>query len=201
MSTATVTPYVLTDGGCTVDSREQEAFDTYVRARLPELLRFGRSLTGSEHAAADLVQDALERALLHWRRIESHEDPEGYIRRIMVNRNISLWRKFGRERPTEQIPDDGQHDPAPHDPTAPVWQALRRLPPRQRAVVALRYYDDLSEAQIADLLGCSVGTVKSQASKAMTKLRRLLPQLDDPGSADDPHSARSSRQVHGGRHG
>jgi RNA polymerase sigma-70 factor (sigma-E family) len=157
-----------------VKVRDQDGFDAFVRARLPALLRFGRALTGSEDAAADLVQDALERALLHWNRIESRDDPEGYVRRIMVNRNISLWRKFGRETPTDRLPDRGL-DTEPSDPDRAMWRAIQQLPPRQRAVIALRYYEDLSEAQIAEVLGCSVGTVKSQASKAMSKLRQMIP--------------------------
>jgi RNA polymerase sigma-70 factor (sigma-E family) len=149
---------------------DTEAFDAFVRARLPHLLRFGRALTGSEHAAADLVQDALERTLMRWSKITS-VDPEGYVRRAMVNRSISVWRKLGRERltdePTQQVHEDAQPDRA-------LLDALRRLPPRQRAVIALRYYEDLTEAQTAAVLGCSVGTVKSQSSAAMTRLRTHL---------------------------
>jgi RNA polymerase sigma-70 factor (sigma-E family) len=149
---------------------DTESFDAFVRARLPELLRFGRALTGSEHAAADLVQDALERTLMRWSRI-TREDPEGYVRRAMVNRSISVWRKLSRERITEQPPSESYRDPERDDA---LLEALRRLPPRQRAVIALRYYDDLTEAQTAAVLGCSIGTVKSQASDAMAKLRGLL---------------------------
>ena len=81
---------------------DREAFDAFVRARLPDLVRFGRSLTGSTEAGQDLVQDALERTLLAWNRLDSRDDPEGYVRRIMVNRNISIWRKFGREHATDR---------------------------------------------------------------------------------------------------
>jgi RNA polymerase sigma-70 factor (sigma-E family) len=151
---------------------DTDAFDAFVRARLPHLLRFGRALTGSEHAAADLVQDALERALMRWSKITSN-DPEGYVRRAMVNRSISIWRKFGREHPTDQLPNDSYTDPERDDA---LLDALRKLPPRQRAVIALRYYDDLTEAQTAAILGCSIGTVKSQASSAMSRLRSLLDQ-------------------------
>ncbi len=160
-------------GAGQVREDEREAFDAFVRARLPELLRFGRALTGSPEAAADLVQDALERTLLSWGRLESRDEPEGYVRRIMVNRNISIWRKFGRERPTDVIIESGTED---RHFDSDLWQAIRQLPTKQRAVIALRYYDDMSEADIARTLGCSVGTVKSQASKALDKLRRLVPQ-------------------------
>ncbi|MGI8578022.1 MAG: SigE family RNA polymerase sigma factor [Nocardioidaceae bacterium] len=154
--------------------REQdcESFDAFVRARLPDLVRFGRALTGSTHAGEDLVQDALERTLLAWNRLESRDDPEGYVRRIMVNRNISIWRKFGREHPTDEVFDAGTEN---HHLDDDLWQALRKLPTKQRAVIALRYYEDLSEADIARTLGCSVGTVKSQASKGLAKLRDLVP--------------------------
>jgi RNA polymerase sigma-70 factor (sigma-E family) len=152
---------------------DNASFDAFVRARLPDLLRFGRALTGSNEAGADLVQDALERTMLAWNRLESRHEPEGYVRRIMVNRNISIWRKWGREHVTADMIDRGTEDRHFDDD---MWQALQTLPPRQRAVIALRYYEDLSEAEIARTLGCSVGTVKSQASKALAKLRTLVEQ-------------------------
>jgi RNA polymerase sigma-70 factor (sigma-E family) len=162
------TPGALVRGGERVRDEDRESFDAFVRARLPELLRFGRVLTGSSEAAADLVQDALERTLMAWGRLESRDEPEGYVRRIMVNRNISIWRKHRREHLTADVYDRGREDRRfDHD----LWLALSTLPPRQRAVVVLRYYEDLSEADIARVLGCSVGTVKSQASKALAKLR------------------------------
>jgi RNA polymerase sigma-70 factor (sigma-E family) len=158
--------------GDDVRDDERDAFDGFVRARLPHLLRFGHALTGSAAAGADLVQDALERTMLAWGRLESRGDPEGYVRRVMVNRNISIWRKFGREHPTDVIYDGGHEDRYfDHD----LWHALEALPPKQRAVIVLRYYEDQSEADIARILGCSVGTVKSQASKALAKLRVSVP--------------------------
>jgi RNA polymerase sigma-70 factor (sigma-E family) len=145
-------------------------FDDFVRARLSHLLRFGRALTGDEHRGADLVQDALERALPKWSRIES-ADPEGYVRRIMVNRNISVWRGIRRERLTDATPETAYDDVTRDDV---LLSALRQLPPRQRTVIALRYLADQTEAQTADLMGCSVGTVKSQTHDAMRALRTLL---------------------------
>ena len=158
-------------------------FETFVRARLPSLLRFGRALTGSEHAAADLVQDALERTLMRWGRVTAapNSDPEGYVRRVMVTRNISLWRRLRREWLAGEVPERPCTDPeAPED--GEVWQALVQLPTRQRAVIALRYYDNLSEREIAELLGVSAGTVKSQASRGLAKLRAAL---GGPGGAGD----------------
>ena len=161
--------------------QDRDSFDAFVRARLPHLLRLGRALTGSEQAGADLVQDALERSLMRWSRIES-EDPEGYVRRVMVTRNISAWRRVRRERLTADVPetsyDNPQADPA-------LWAALAQLPPRQRAVIALRYYEDLTEAQTAHLLGISAGTVKSQASRAMARLRELLAEQGPVGDGVD----------------
>jgi RNA polymerase sigma-70 factor (sigma-E family) len=148
--------------------RQVVTFDDFVRARLPHLLRFGRALTGDEHRGADLVQDALERALPKWSRIE---EPEVYVRRTMVNRNVSVWRDVRRERLTDTTPDrihlDVERDDA-------LFAALRRLPVRQRTVIALRYLADQTEAQTAEAMGSSLGTVKSQASAAMKTLRTLL---------------------------
>jgi RNA polymerase sigma-70 factor (sigma-E family) len=144
-------------------------FASYVNSRLPHLIKFGFALTTDEHAAADLVQDALERALVKWPRIS--DNPEPYIRRTMVNRRISLWRKFGAERTTDRLPELPTVDPG-HD--VALFAALRQLPPKQRAVIALRYLEDLTEPETAAVLGCAVGTVKSQSSSALAKLRVLL---------------------------
>jgi len=161
-------PLVVIPVAAGMGDHEQAAFDAFVRARLPELLRFGRALTGSDAAAADLVQDALERTLVQWSRLQSREQPEGYVRQVMINRNISIWRRLRRERLTDELPDRGTRDSHRDDE---LWQAIRELPPRQRAVIALRYYEDLTEADVAAVLGCSVGTVKSQSAKALAKLR------------------------------
>ena len=96
-----------------VDEERQKVFDEFARARMPELLRFGHALTGNPHAAADLVQDALERTMLAWPRVEKQGDPEGYVRRIMVNRNISIWRRRRRETLVLDVPEDvchGEHN-------------------------------------------------------------------------------------------
>ena len=92
--------------GVMVDEERRQVFDEFARARMPELLRFGHALTGSPHAAADLVQDALERTMLAWGRVENQGDPEGYVRRIMVNRNISIWRRHRRETLVLDVPED-----------------------------------------------------------------------------------------------
>jgi RNA polymerase sigma-70 factor (sigma-E family) len=150
------------------------AFDEYVRTRHAGLLRFAHVLCGDPHLAADLVQDALERAGLAWRRIQRQDDPEGYVRRTIVNCFINHRRARRRERLVAEPPDRVE-PPSPHRPADDeMWQLLATLPPQQRTVLVLRYYEDLSEAQIADILGCAIGTVKSNSSRAMAKLRTAL---------------------------
>jgi RNA polymerase sigma-70 factor (sigma-E family) len=158
-----------------VRNDDEEAFDAFVRARMPELLRFGHMLTGSPDAAADLVQDALERTLAAWHRVHNRDDPEGYVRRTMVNRNVSIWRRRRREQLVDDVPDQGHHDD-PQLPDPALQQALAALPRKQRAVIVLRFAEDLSERRVAEILGCSVGTVKSQTFKALAKLRTRLPE-------------------------
>jgi RNA polymerase sigma-70 factor (sigma-E family) len=164
--------------GVNVDEEQRRVFDDFARARMPELLRFGHALTGNPHAAADLVQDALERTMLAWPRVEKQGDPEGYVRRIMVNRNISIWRRRRRETLVFDIPERAQPGAASSAGYQPpvrdfaLWERIRALPPRQRTVIVLRYYEDMSEAQIAAVMGSSVGTVKSQASRALAALRK-----------------------------
>lgn len=148
------------------------SFDEYVRSRHSELLRFAHVLTGDPHHAADLVQDALERAGLAWRRIRCQDDPEGYLRRTIVNRHLNSRRKLRRERLVASLPELTYADVEPGD--ARLWQLLATLPRQQRAVLVLRFYLDLPEAQIADVLGCSVGTVKSNSSRALARLRSAL---------------------------
>ena len=149
---------------------ERPTFEAFARARLPELLRFGYALTGSHDLAADLVQDALVRTGMRWSRLRS-VDPEGYVRRVMVNTHISWWRKQRYEQLTASPPETGYEQQSRDDS---LWLLLATLPPRQRAVLVLRYYEDLSEVQIASVLGCSVGTVKSQSARALGKLRATM---------------------------
>lgn len=158
-------------------------FDEFVAARSGRLLRTAYLLTRDHDLAEDLLQTALTRAWSGWSRIDG--EPEPYVRKVLVNTYASWWRRKWRgEQPTETLPDGPA---APSHAVGPetghdLWTALGRLPRRQRAVVVLRYFDDLSEAETARLLDCSVGTVKSQASKALAKLRvdpALTEQTDD----------------------
>lgn len=143
--------------------------EEYIRAGLPRLMRLARALTGDEHLAADLVQDALEKLILKWSRISG--DPDAYVRRIMVNQRVSSWRKIRREQVAERVPDRAV---PPVEVDHELWDALRALPRAQRAVIALRYLEDLTEVQTANVLGCSVGTVKSHSARAMASLRTSL---------------------------
>ncbi len=146
----------------------EATFDDFVAARSRALLRTAYLLTHDHALAEDLLQTALTKAWFAWRRIDG--DPEPYVRRILVNTYASWWRrKWNGEHPTEELPEPATAEPG-SEPTD-LWRAMERLPRRQRAVVVLRYVEDLTEVQTADVLGCSVGTVKSQCSKALAKLR------------------------------
>ncbi len=154
-------------------------FDAFVLARSAGLLRTAYLLTGDQQGAEDLLQAALAKAWFAWHRIEW--EPEAYVRRIMATTSASWWRRrWTGETPTSPLPETA----APPEAELTVerqdlWRALRHLPPRQRAVVVLRYLEDRSEAETAHLLDCSTGTVKSQAAKALAKLR-VDPALDPP---------------------
>jgi RNA polymerase sigma-70 factor (sigma-E family) len=150
---------------------DSEGFAEFVTVRSARLLRTAYLLTQDWARAEDLLQTSLAKAWFAWSRIETN--PEPYVRKIIVNTYASWWRRrWNAERPTEELPEPAGYDPhAAVDDRDALWQALRRLPKRQRAVIVLRYFDDLSEAEVADALGTAVGTVKSQTAKALAKLR------------------------------
>ena len=150
-------------------------FEEFVTARRPALLRSAYLLTGTHEDAEDLVQVALVKAVPHWHRIADR--PEPYVRRILARESISRWRqRRWREVPTDRLPERVDVGTDRHD--AELREALLGLAPRQRAVIVLRYYEDLTERQTAETLGISVGTVKSQARDGLARLRMLLPDLD-----------------------
>ncbi|TNM50193.1 SigE family RNA polymerase sigma factor [Nocardioides albidus] len=147
-------------------------FDDFVAARSTQLLRTAYLLTRDHDRAEDLLQTALARAWLSWHRIDT--DPEGYVRRILVNTYATWWRRrWNGETPTSRLPEAvDEHGRAEDDSLRQdLWAALGRLPRGQRAVIVLRYFEDLTEAETARLLGCSLGTVKSQTARAFTRLR------------------------------
>lgn len=153
-----------------------EDFADFVRARHAALLRTAYLLTGHAQDAEDLVQTTLVKVVPQWRRIA--DNPEGYVRRAMVNENVSRWRRRRwREQSTDTPPEQLAHEPDLAELMA-VRDALRALAPRQRAVLVLRYYEGLTEAEIAATLGIAPGTVKSQARDGLARLRRALPAED-----------------------
>ncbi|WP_326604702.1 SigE family RNA polymerase sigma factor [Streptomyces sp. NBC_01800] len=152
------------------------SFSSFVRARGPMLLRTARSLTANPSDAEDLLQTALTKTYVAWERIEDHRALDGYVRRALLNTRTSQWRKRKvDEFACDELPEQ-EASPAP-DPAEQqslhdaMWRAVLKLPDRQRAMVVLRYYEDLSEAQTAEVLGVSIGTVKSAVSRALGKLR------------------------------
>ncbi|GAB3211059.1 SigE family RNA polymerase sigma factor [Marinactinospora thermotolerans] len=159
--------------GATRQSRYEE-FSDYVASRGPALLRMAQSLTGNHADAEDLLQAALVKTFFSWDRIANPRARDGYVRRAMVNTQISEWRRRRVDvYPTDEIPEQRMDDPTwQTDLADAVARAVNRLPQRQRVTVVLRYYEDMSEAEIASRLGVSVGTVKSTVSRAVAKLRR-----------------------------
>jgi RNA polymerase sigma-70 factor (sigma-E family) len=144
-------------------------FDEFVAARSSRLLRTAYLLTHDHALAEDLLQTALTKAWFAWSRIE--REPEPYVRRILVNTYATWWRRrWNGERSHADVPERATQDDAP-DERHDLWAATARLPRRQRAVIVLRFAEDLSEAETARILGISPGTVKSQTSKALAKLR------------------------------
>ena len=154
------------------DHRDR-GFREYVTARSQSLLRTAYLLTGNRADAEDLVQAALAKTYQAWDRIEDRQALDGYVRRAMVNTHISWWRRRRLdEYPTDEIPDRAVADHAPgSDLQDTLRRAVDRLPQRMRAAVVLRYYEDMTEAEVADALGVSLGTVKSTVSRAVAKLR------------------------------
>jgi RNA polymerase sigma-70 factor (sigma-E family) len=166
---------------------ELSSFEDFVVARSRHLQRTAYLLTRDHHLAQDLVQTTYAKVWPAWSRIGG-DDPEAYVRRVMVNTYTSWWRRKWRgETPTEELPEAGRlGEQGRIDDRAGLWAALGRLPARQRAVVVLRYFEDLSESETARLLGCSPGNVKSQASRALAKLRidpALLQSRDEGGES------------------
>jgi RNA polymerase sigma-70 factor (sigma-E family) len=157
-------------------------FADYMQARQASLLRTAYLLTGNRHTAEDLVQTAFAKLYLSWDRVQQHGSIDGYVRRILVNENNSLWRRAWKRREvaTDSMPDRPHHDTYDAGSGRELWDLVQTLPRKARAVVVLRYYEELSEAETAEVLGISVGTVKSQASRAMATLRERAPRSLDP---------------------
>ncbi|GIF64872.1 hypothetical protein Ais01nite_29070 [Asanoa ishikariensis] len=154
----------------------EDDFREFVAARSPALLRTAYLLTGDWATAEDLLQTALTKIYLAWRRLGEIEAVEPYARRVLVNTSISWWRRrWHGERPTEVLPERAVADRVDEQlERDALWRHVQALPARQRAVLVLRFYEDMSEAQTAAILDISTGTVKSQTSRALSTLRGRL---------------------------
>jgi len=158
-----------------------DGFEEFFSAQRLNLSRTALLLTGDRVAAEDLLQEALTRTAERWQRVTAQGDPTAYIKQIMLNDVRSAWRRRRRasEHPVSDVPDEVESVDftTSSDAATVLLAALRHLAPRQRAVLCLRFYEDRSEAETARLLGCSVGTVKSQTHDALAKLRSVAPEL------------------------
>ncbi|MFC0624201.1 SigE family RNA polymerase sigma factor [Kribbella deserti] len=167
------------------ESRQQpRSFDEVVASNERRLLRVAYMLSGNVHSAEDLVQTALIRAYPKWHRIGGLEYPEAYLRRMVVNEFLSWRRRLtNREVPIAEMTETASEDiagrQAQRDAT---WRLLATLPRQQRAVLVLRYYEDLPDEEIADVLGCKASTVRSNAARALAGLRAAVPELNEGDS-------------------
>jgi RNA polymerase sigma-70 factor (sigma-E family) len=170
------------------EAQDAASFENYVALRGPALTRLAYLMVRDHHLAEDLTQESLARLHRHWPRVSDFDDPDAYVRKIMLNQLLS-WRRrrSWSERTTAELGDrptsgDLATDGAERDA---MWSLLGELPPQQRAVVVLRYYEDLDDDAIAALISCSPATVRSHASKAIARLRSTVSEPD---------------LAHGGRH-
>jgi RNA polymerase sigma-70 factor (sigma-E family) len=156
-------------------SLAETTYEEYVAARWATLYRTAYLMAGNHADAEDLVQTALVKVYAAWSRVAAADAPDAYVRRVLTNTFLSSKRplRVARERLVDQVPEQST-PPAGSEDRLSIWPHVSSLPPRQRAVIVLRYYEDLSEQQIADALGCSTGTVKSNASLALKSLRARM---------------------------
>ncbi|MEU9797219.1 SigE family RNA polymerase sigma factor [Streptomyces sparsogenes] len=180
-----------------MDDEEERRFRAFVAARSPALMRTATLLTGGDtHAAEDLLQTALAKAAGRWGRLES---PEAYVRQVLYRQQVSVWRllRTRRETTVAEPPDS----PGREDTTGAaelriqLRRALGRLTPRQRTMLVLRYFEDCPEGEVAELLGCSVGTVRSTTHRALAKLRALVPELGPGAVSHGPEFGNSPAEV------
>jgi RNA polymerase sigma-70 factor (sigma-E family) len=185
-----VTASPIADPGMLMTDRaaRDADFAAYLQARQASVLRTAYLLTGDRHTAEDLTQTAFAKLYLAWERVRDQGSIDGYLRRILVNENNSLWRRGWKKREyaTDDLPDAGHAtDAYDEGQRAAVWAVVQTLPRKARAVVVLRYYEQLSEAETADILGISVGTVKSQTSRALATLRERTPAHLNPAEREE----------------
>lgn len=161
-----------------VDKGARVEFEEWLVAREPSLHRLAHMLADQPHDADDLVQKTLAKMYLAWDRLHERHNIDTYARRVLINEHRTTWSRTQRrlevitDKPPELAPAGAQSQ----GKNSEVWAFVASLPPRQRAVIVLRYYEGLTESEIADVLGVAVGTVKSQASRAIAGLRSRFPQ-------------------------
>jgi RNA polymerase sigma-70 factor (sigma-E family) len=162
---------------------DEAAFRAFAHSRRPGLRRTAYLMCGDWHQADDLVQSALTKLYVAWRRVRSNQAPDAYVRQILTRCFLDERRRpWRRESPVEQLDDQPTSGGRADEAVLDLRSALAQLPPRQRATVVLRFWADASVAETADALGCSEGTVKSQTARAINTLRSLL---DDPVLAEE----------------
>jgi RNA polymerase sigma-70 factor (sigma-E family) len=163
-----------------MDPATERQFREFMEERSSALMRLAYLLTGGDqHAAEDLLQTALSKTLTRWSGVKS---PEAYVRQVMYRQQVDFWQSRWRRSETHVAvpPDEVRRDDTPaSDLRVVVSEALTRITPRQRAVLVLRFFEDLPEKEVARLLGCTVGTVRSTTHRSLARLRELAPELDD----------------------
>lgn len=166
-------------------SADASTFEEYAGNAWPSLYRYAYLLVGNHADAEDIAQQTLVKAYRSWSRIETSDSPAAYLRQIVTNTYLSQRRPKARqlELLTDTPPETRQLPVGGPEERLALWPHVKSLPPRQRAVIVLRYYEDLSEQEIADVLGCSRGNVKSTAHHALKSLRTAL--ADDSADASD----------------
>jgi RNA polymerase sigma-70 factor (sigma-E family) len=161
-----------------LERKADAEFRDFVQSRWQPLLRTAYLLTGDHGRAEELLQTALVRTHRHWHRIERSDAPEVYVRKVLVNLHNTWWRRGRRrEDPTDAVPESADHGRdayTAYEQRDELWRAVLALPPRMRAALVLRYFEDLPEAEVARILDCSVGSVKSQTSRGLDRLRGAL---------------------------
>jgi RNA polymerase sigma-70 factor (sigma-E family) len=163
-------------------------FSEFFASQYARLCWLGCALTGSPAQAEELAQEALVRTWWRWRLVGRPNDPGSYVRKVLVHRHRSLLRRAAVEaRSLTRMGSEDVAMPAGDERAMVLWQAVQSLPPRQRVVLVLRFYEDRTEAEVAQLLGVSVGTVKSRCHRALARLRDRLgsPSLDPAGSGEE----------------
>ncbi|GAA4491955.1 SigE family RNA polymerase sigma factor [Actinoallomurus oryzae] len=169
-----------------MDPATERQFREFMEERSAALMRLAYLLTGGDqHAAEDLLQTALSKTVTRWAAVRS---PEAYVRQVMYRQQADFWQSRWRRRETHVSvpPDESRPDDTPAlDLRVVVSEALTRITPRQRAVLVLRFFEDLPEKEVARLLGCSVGTVRSTTHRSLARLRELAPELNDSGHIEE----------------